>query len=256
MLKKEHVHLLWMFLLIGIAILTIGITTYNKLYNDKLFKEIKENTVIIKYNTINSKNEGKLVLVSGDIMFSGVAKDDLFGITVKTPKLLRYVEVYQWYEYTEKINGKTIYKYGKKWSNDLIDSSNFKEKEHKNPTSKIGATLVSGPNDTHIGEFKIAQKLMYTLPCDKKLYLSPNMSLPSSFKVFDNYITSAKDFTKPNVGDFRVSYYYNDWKNATILAKQSKNSFKPYTTKNKEKVYIIEEGMLNLNEMMKKINNN
>lgn len=242
--------------MILIAIFTIGITTYNDIYTKNLFKEVRQKTIVINNNTINKKNEGKLILTSGFLKYDDAIEDDLFDITIKTPKLLRYVELYQWYEYKEDINGKTVYKYGKKWSDDLIDSSKFKEKGHDNPIHKLGSTTTSVPNNIKIGKFNISKELMYQIPCDKRYNIPKDISLPNGFKSTDNYITYTKDYKHPSVGDMRVSYYYSDWKKVTIIAKQSDDTFKTYTTHNNQNILKIEKGKLDLDQMIQKINNN
>ena len=52
----------------------------------------------------------------------------------KTILLRRSVEIYQWEERSEEREDTTYYTYRKVWSNRLIDSSDFMEGGHDNPT--------------------------------------------------------------------------------------------------------------------------
>lgn len=251
--EKNNIYIMTILFLVIISFTTIGITNYNNYYENKTIKEIKKNAVIIKDGQVKKENEGKLVLVSGKLNYNDkFVYDDLFYVTSFSPKFLRYVEMYQWYEYkTTDKNGKTIYKYGKKWSNELIDSTNFKDKKHKNPKYKVAGTLFRYSKEIKVGDYILSQKQKEKLPCKTRIKLSSNIPVYDSYRIYDNYIINSKDPENPEVGDNRVSYYYNDWEEITILAKQKNNSFDDYITNNNSKINIIIKNKQSIKKLIK-----
>lgn len=217
--------------------------------NNKKSNELKNNTIVLEENKIDINNNNNLVLASGKLDYNNqVQIDNYFEIKVKTPKLLRYIEVYQWDRYKEKdSNGKTTYVYYKKWSSELIDSTNFIE--HDNPTIKAHGTRFYLADSIKLGEFDLSKSQIKSLPCNKQLKLKKDMNLPEGYKIYKNYITDSIDPKEPEIGDTRVSFSYNNWKSITILAKQSGNSFKNYYTYDKDKINILKEGKYTIDDI-------
>ena len=77
--------------------------------------------------------------------------------------------------------------------------------------------------------------------------------LRSGYNIKNNYITNSVDFENPQIGDFRIKYTYNDYKDASVLAVQSGNSFTGFTSKAGKTINRVFEGKLNGNEMILKI---
>ena len=236
-------------LFIIFSILLIIANEFN--FDNQIVRELKKNTVIVKDGKINKDNDNKLVFLTGKLDYNDqILHDDLCNFDIETPKLLRFVEVYQWDRYEEKdLNGNISYKYYKKWSSELIDSSKFND--HENPTTKIAGTRYYYPDSIKVGEFKLSKKQKEMLENQNKLKISDDFIIPDNYKVYKEYITNSNNPEEPEIGDNRISYYYNDWENITILAKQHKNSFKEHYLNDGNKINIIKKGILTFDEVIK-----
>ena len=60
--------------------------------------EAKKTYIQVKSDTVDSKNEGKLVATKGKATVSEdtILKDDIFGISANALQMKRTVEMYQW----------------------------------------------------------------------------------------------------------------------------------------------------------------
>lgn len=232
-------------LFIGFSIYLIVDNEINYYNAKKLAKEIQDSAIIINNGKVIESNNNKLVFVSGKLNYDNqVLYDEVFNISAKTPRLLRLVEVYQWDRY--KQNNKYIYY--KKWSSELVDSTDFEE--HDNPTEKRNGTRYYFADKISVGEFDLSQDQSYSfLICNKKMKLKEGLLLPEGFIIYDEYITNSKNPEEPEIGDVRISYSYNNWKNVTILAKQTNNTFDTYITSDKKEINIVKEGIHTLKEI-------
>ncbi len=86
--------------------------------------------------SVDAKNEGKLIHVSGRATTKETLKDPIFGVSAQGLKLSRNVSMYQWQQHTTKKTTKntggsstteTTYSYNKEWSDSHINSKNFKQ---------------------------------------------------------------------------------------------------------------------------------
>ena len=114
------------------------------IHETKKLKEGKAVTVSVDAGAIDPANEGKLIHIADDVVSDETLTDSLFQVTTPGLVLRRNVEVYQWQEnqttQTNRLSGGqeetiTDYSYEKVWSSDLIDSKDFHEAGHDNPTS-------------------------------------------------------------------------------------------------------------------------
>lgn len=241
--------------LILLLIITFGIKLFNNYYDTMSIKEIKKNTIVLKNNK-DTSNDGHLVLLNGKIKTSnGLLNDDLFNTNVESTRLFRNVEVYQWIEYKEKDkNGKIVYKYKAGWFDQKIDSSEFRKKNKVNPNKWQYKAKYINPEQIKIGNFELSKSQIKKIPCNIRLKLGSNNILKDGFIIYDNYFTNSIDPEKPKVGDYRISYYYNNWDYITVLALQKNNSFEDYITKKGEKVNIIAGDKFSLNQLEDSIN--
>jgi hypothetical protein len=71
----------------------------NNVKNIKAVNEVEKKVIAVKSDSVESANEDKLVLVSGDLSSGNIDLiDDTFPVGVKTARLKRIVEVYEWKE--------------------------------------------------------------------------------------------------------------------------------------------------------------
>lgn len=236
----------FLLLLIG-----IGILWYNEgrtVKNQSTINEARKNYIQVKSDTINEKNEGKLVATKGKLDLNEASElvDSKFGISAKAAKMVRTVEMYQWKEECETDdNDKKNCSYEKSWESTIIDSSEFEEGNHDNPSNMPYDTEVFLASNVRMGAYLLPDELVRQLSCDKKknngdLVSQYNNSV-ESIKVDGNYLTDVKD-NSPEIGNIRISYQYIDSGSVSVLAVQTDDTFEAYTSKNGKDVYKILKG--------------
>ena len=106
-----------------------------------------------------------------------------------------------------------------------------------------------------VGSFSLSSTQIDSLDTNKNVTLEgmEGIYLRSGYNIKNNYITNSVDFENPQIGDFRIKYTYNDYKDASVLAVQSGNSFTGFTSKAGKTINRVFEGKLNGNEMILKI---
>lgn len=216
-------------LLILCSMLLVGYSEYNiiKVLMNRDSLNIK--TIEVKSTIIDKNNNGKLVFVNGYIILNKDLEDKDFNVKVRTSKLERIVEIYQ---YKETKEDDETYSYETDWYNELIDSSKFKNSEYKNP-SDIKYKSEVYYNDVFLGAFKLNNKEIDDLGLNSRyLDLDSEFASKNGFNISNEYYTTSKDIDFPEVGDIRISFRYNNSNSASVIAKQSNNMFEDYKLNN------------------------
>ncbi len=249
-IKNKNVYLFIIYFLVT----TVIIVNYNNWYSNKDYRLYKKNTTIITDGKVKEENEGKLVLVNGKLDYDDQElHDDYLGAKAKTARLTRIVRVYQWSETIEtNSKGKKIYKYKKEWIHNLIDSDSFKEKDHENPKEKIVGSKFFFAKNIKVGEFELPKEKIESLAFGKVLKLNSDIYLVPGFKIYKGCAVNSDDPKHPEIGDTQICYYYNDWKDVTILAKQTGNSFSEYKLNDRLTANYFEKGTYSLKEIIEK----
>ena len=223
-------------IIIGLAL--IGLAIINKNQTTAVVDTDGNEVIFAKSDVVSTGNQGKLVAISDEVSASGNLTDKYFGISKKTYKLKRVVEMYQ-YQLDEETN-----QYLKVWSEDIIDSSSYNA-EHKNPDSKAFASEEYLQSDVALGAFTLTEKLVHDIDYDTVLGPDEISELyKGQYTLSGEYITNTADMNNPKIGDFRISYKYAKDKTVTVIAKQNGNSFEAFYSDNKKEVYSLEEGEL------------
>ena len=227
----------------------------NNVKNINAVKEVKQNVVTVSSDKVDSSNEGKLVLTSGKLSNNGEElKDDVFGVAANSSILKRNVEVYVWVEHESTSDNTTTYSYEKKWSDDLVDSSNFHESGHTNPTSLAVDDKEYTAAKVSVGAFNLSENQKTMLSADVKHSIEEdNLDLTDSYRISDGYVTTATNLSTPEVGDIRITWTYNDWSDTTILGVQKGDSFADYVSKDGKKINRVEKGVLTAEELILKM---
>lgn len=225
-------------LLIIIGLVLIGLAIVNKNQTTAVVDTDGNKVTFAKSDIVSTGNQGKLVAVSDKVEASGNLTDKYFGISKKTYKLKRVVEMYQ-YKLNEDTN-----EYLKVWNEEVIDSSSY-DANHKNPDSKAFTSEEYFENNLSLGAFALTDKLINDIDYDTVLGPDEISSLyTGQYTLTGEYITNTADMDNPKIGDFRISYKYAKDKTVTVIAKQNGNSFEPFYSDNKKEVYSLEEGEL------------
>ena len=225
-------------LLIIIGLVLIGLAIVNKNQTTAVVDTDGNEVTFAKSDIVSTGNQGKLVAVSDKVEASGNLTDKYFGISKKTYKLKRVVEMYQ-YKLNEDTN-----EYLKVWNEEVIDSSSY-DANNKNPDSKAFTSEEYFENNLSLGAFALTDKLVNDIDYDTVLGPDEISSLyTGQYTLTGEYITNTADMDNPKIGDFRISYKYAKDKTVTVIAKQNGNSFEPFYSDNKKEVYSLEEGEL------------
>ena len=247
------------FLIIGVSLLwwNEGRTVVQQ----SMILEAGKNLIQIKDAKVDSANEDKLVAIYGKIDEEKLneLRDPEFGVVVKTPLLKRIVEMYQWEEECdEDDDGHETCDYRKVWSDELIDSSEFKESGHDNPMALKYENLEGISKEVRVGEFLIPDELVEELSTKKTFdNLDQAVAEAHGLTIQNNYYTDVKDNT-PQIGNTRVSFVYNDAKNLSAIGVQNGDTLMRYTAKKGGILLTIREGNhtgVEILNAMKKSNN-
>lgn len=243
------------FLMILIGVVLLWWNEGNNVKNLKTTAELEEKYIDVKSNSVNSKNEGKLVATYGKLINDNELTDTTFGVTIKTPLMTRIVEMYQWEEDTETDkNGKTKYIYKKTWSEEVINSSEFHDTSHENPTEKLYENEIYASDDVKVGVFSLSDNQINKLST-KGSYTNFDAEKIKSLNLtaFNKYITNSNDLQKPNIGDIRISFNYNNSNEISVLAVQTRESFTSFKSKAGKTINRIMDGKYTGKEIIEKI---
>lgn len=241
----------------GIVVIIIGVCLLwwnegNNVKNLKTTAEMDKTVIDVKSDSIDSKNDGKLIATSGKLINEKELTDSKFGVTVKTPILKRLVEVYQWDEESHTDDdGDTTYSYEKKWSSDIIDSSDFHNAGHDNPKSKLYEDEVYTSDDVKVGAFSLSSNQINTLSTKGNFTDFNKETLNTlNLKVSSTYATNSEDLDNPKVGDVRISFIYNNSSEVSVLAVQSGKTFTNFVSSAGKTVNRVMDGTHSGSEMI------
>lgn len=232
-------------ILVSIVLLIMNENKYINIYKSMQIE--RDNVTDIENDMVNDLYEDSLVCVSGKVSINETLKDSKFGVSVKSPKLVRVVEMYQY-----KQNGN---KYNKVWSSELFDTS-YSE-EYKNPVSMPYSSTSYFASDVKVGAFRLSFEQLSNLDANK-YYSEFNQNIISSlgYVINDKYITNSSDINNPKIGDIRISFKYNDYKEISVLALQKSDTFETYNSSNGEVINEVVKGIKTGNEILDDISDN
>lgn len=235
------------------GIICILLATIILFYNEgravdtqKVINIAKEELIEVSSSTVDPNNEGKLIVTSGQInLLNDMVYDSEFNVSMKTGKLTRVVEMYQWTESCEDdSNGTETCTYTKKWSSDIIDDKNF-ETGHNNPDTMPYESKTFIMDNVKLGAFKLNNNLLNQLSTRTEYKeLSEDVANSKNLNIKDGAYTTYEE--TPEVGDVRISFLYNDAKDITIMGVQRADSFEEFKTdKHDYTILALEEKILN-----------
>ena len=240
-------------IIVGILLLFGGIgllwwNEQNNVKNIKNVKELRDQVVDVSSASVKDEFDGKLIATSGKLDYNNdTITDSLFGVNAQTPVLVRTVEVYQWVESSETKDDTTTYTYSKEWSEKLVDSSDFNSPSgHENPAvKKYESERFETEETLKVGSYSLISSFKKLLPADKTVGIDETIQLPEGYKIYNKYITNSADVESPVVGDIRISYTKNDYKEVSVLGKQTGDTIGEYTTKKNTNIKKIVSGETN-----------
>ena len=243
----------FVFIIIGVVLLWWN--EGNNVRNLKTTAEMDKSFVDVSSESVDPQNEGKLIATYGKLVNEEEMTDETFGVTVKTPLLRRTVEVYQWDETSNTDeDGDTTYSYSKKWSSDLIDSSNFHQSGHDNPTVKLVEDAEYTSSDVKVGAFTLASNQVERLSTNGNYTdFNAEKAAEGNYTISGNYLTTAADINSPEIGDTRISFVYNNSTDVSVLAVQKGSTFVDFVSKAGKTHNVVEDGVHSGSEMINDI---
>lgn len=243
-----------------LVLVSIGVLWWNEGRSVATAKGLAEGakvTVEAEAGTVDPAKDGKLVHVTGKTTLQGPAEDPLFGVTgPDLVKLHRVVEVFQWVEETKrtkrnKLGGgeetATEYNYTKKWDRKLHGSADFKHPGgHENKKPSV-TTAEFQASDVRLGAFHVPEFLLAQWQDYKTHPLPDPKSLPESMRpsaTLDGpWLVLSGTPSEPAVGDARVQFESLATGDASVLARQVKDTFEEYSTRQDTTIGRIASGI-------------
>lgn len=258
--QKKHKKLLLPIITFVLSIIFSIIIETNRLYflrSGNLFSDI---VTEINPNEFNASNNNKLILATGYISTDSFLLDNVFKIEEQALILKRIVEMFQWKEvitnirnkdnindYSKFQNLKHDFHYEKIWSNNHINSKDFKDKLVKNPDHiPFGSKLFTNRN-INLGLFgfskefrKEMEKILVKFKIDKSYHDVLNPRIGGWFKHNKDHFFYG-DKNNPTIGSLRVSFEILPEGIYTIVGKQNNYIIEPYILPNGQ-IAIIKPG--------------
>jgi len=202
-----------------------------------------------------------------------ILNDDEFEIEINALKLKRKVEMYQWKEFSKtrkekKLGGAeetiTDYTYKKVWSDELINSNDFKLwEDHQNPSGKDYANFEISASQVDFGEFSLGDNIVKHFSNFQGLSLKEiNLSKYMNAKIItekDNSLDKGNRIKKryfgygsnqnTELGDYKVSFQYMEIGDYSIIAKQTGDNLESYETSTGSEILLINEGKVSAKKM-------
>lgn len=215
-------------------------------------KEASKEYTDVSSEKIDKKYENKLIATTGTLdIGEQQVTDPVFQVSVKSAKLYRKVEMYQYKENCETDeNDKTICHYDRVWSETLIDSSKFANTDFVNPTEMKYKSATFYNENTKVGAFSLSNKLLKELSTNVR-FVKLNQEFGTSLGLtidnnayLDSVIKESDSIVKGNqysIGDIRISFFYNNATTVSIMAIQSNNTFKEYESSSGYKINYLSE---------------
>lgn len=257
-------------ILFGIILIPVSIILLfwneNRAVNTaKGLKEGAAAVVAIQPATVEPANEHKLVHLTGAASTREVLRDPMFAVNAAAIRLTRHVEMYQWQEEKssetrKKLGGgtetATTYKYQKTWSDQLIPSADFKQREgHENPVAMIAPPLTVVATEVTLGAFKLPPGVLQKMQGDEPLAATPEdlaktaPELQARLKPDAGAFYLGANSNTPAVGDQRVTFKILKPAVWSILARQTGATLEPFTTHAGSTIERVEAGTVSAEAM-------
>lgn len=217
--------------------------------------------ISIPSDQVNGENNSKLVHLTALADTEETLSDARFQVSAQALKLRRDVQIYQWQEETatrkeKKLGGgekqTTEYTYSKTWSNELNDSSSFKQPEYSNPDTVAYKNRDIQAEKISFGAFTLPSSLVRKVNYFEKIDVSIDQSLELEngdiALPYQGGFYIGKDPAQPEIGDLRVTFSQVLPSEVSVVAEQTGSTFQKYTTDTGE-LLLLERGAVSAEAM-------
>lgn len=224
-------------------------------------------------DTVDPDNDSQLVHMTGEATSDETLTDEQFGVMAENViKLVRTVEMYQWQEDIDtkkkkKTGGGTqttkTYSYEKVWSNSAIDSANFNQAYRStygdgNPPMPFEGTSLTASR-VGLGAFTLSPSLVGKINTRDQLPITAEMleSLPEEqagqWRLDNGRFYKGDNPSTPAIGDVRVSFSVVKPTTVSLIAEQTRDTFRPYQAKSaKGTIELLQIGAHSSEAMIQK----
>ncbi len=218
--------------------------------------------VSVKSDAVDASKEGKLVHMSGEMKTEDTLKDPDFAVSEKAIKLYRDVEMYQWVEKkTEKeekqvggsVKTTTTYSYERDWEDKVIDSSDFREDGHDNPTAMPYQAVTLEAQKVTLGAFTLTSAQLSQVTDTENLAVTDNaVEGVGRAKVNSGGVYVGADPSSPRIGDVRVNWRVVRPGPLSVVGVQLGSTFGAYQASAGDALLLVDQGTLTAAQMFQK----
>lgn len=216
-----------------------------------IIKQCREKCVSVSSTQVSPANNWKLLYMNGKATTPEILSDQLMGVSANAIRLHRKASMYQWKQETEENGDYKKYRYSRVWSEELIDSSEFRKPAgHQNPSQMPIQSADEQASNVTLGAFRLSPDLITSMNDYKSLPLPKSALSGVSSDVKDQMQVHGSEFywgqnpMSPQIGDQRISYSAVIPETVSVIAMQSENSLVTYTTYSGKTFQMIKPGSI------------
>jgi hypothetical protein len=212
--------------------------------------------VPVSADKIEPGNESKLVHMTAMATTDETLSDEDFRVAEKAIKLIRTVEMYQWEEEQhseerKKLGGGsetiTTYEYEKTWSDDLIDSDQFKQGDiYRNPERMPFASQTLVAKKVTLGAFTLSPEQIEQVGASEGITIDGKYVEGAPKKLKAKADTGmfylGQDPKAPDIGDTRVKFATVKPHTVSIVGVQVGDTFAPYQASAGDALLLVTDG--------------
>lgn len=252
--KKEKSGIIAGLILIVISIFMLFLNEARAVDTEEVISRAKDSYIEVSSSKIDENNNGQLIVTNGKIeLINDNVSDPEFNVNVRTAKLVRLVEMYQWYEECkDNSNGKEVCSYSKKWSDTIIDDSNF-ESGHVNPDVMTYSYSELYMPNVNLGEYSLNIELLSQLSTTEKVVeLDEKIAKNKGLNIVGGMFTTYEEDEEIEVGDIRISFLYNNASDISVMGVQNKNTLEKFAPEGTNyEILELRESIMNGREFLK-----
>lgn len=238
-------------LIVG-SIALLAWNEHRTLKTRKGLDEGKEVAVSTAASPVDASKEGLLVHVTGRTATAEGVSDPEFGLESEGLAIRREVQMYQWKENKKERKEKNVggsettiteYSYEKVWSDERIDSSDFHEPEgHRNPGGfPVESQRFDAP-DASLGDYRLTPTQIGSIGGWRKV--DPQGLESGEWRRGNGAeLYRGNNPGSPQIGDVRVRFEELPPSDISVVARQTGNTFAPWTSANGTEVDLLEDGV-------------
>ncbi len=252
--------------LIVAAIVLIFWNEKHSLHMAQSLEQTQKVLIPVANSPISPQNNLKVVYFTGLATTKDKLVDSTLGIDVNAINLDRKVQMYQWDEDVKtethsQVGGSETqtktYTYNKIWSDNLIDSSKFKEQTgHQNPAIMSIASKSQYANKVTVGDFALPSSLITQIDVSKPIELTAankdkvNAKLNKPVELINNQLYVGQDPQTPQLGDLKITSSVVYPQDVSIIAQQSGDSLQAYLAPAGESIILLSTGTMSSMSMI------